>query len=99
MQVGFNRTSTNVIVFSASPVATVETEWNLGRKMAQSKDSIMNKREWFSALIGLLLLGSAVALIRGRKAMPITAQPSDDAPVERLADELKEAWSEHHTQA
>ena len=55
----------------------------------------MSKQGWFSAVIGAVLIGSVIGFIR-RKNAP-QARASGGMAVEVLAEELKEAWSEHHT--
>ncbi len=46
-------------------------------------------------LIGAVLIGSVIRFIRRTNAS--SSRSRREMPVEVLAEELKEAWSEHHT--
>jgi hypothetical protein len=62
----------------------------------------MSKLESFCCFTGAALIGIAAVLIRnGNSLSRSTAMRSSrrEAPVEQLAERLKEAWAEHHTQA
>jgi hypothetical protein len=56
-------------------------------------------RGWIAALIGMLLLGSAICLGRAQTSSSTGSRSRRKLPVDKLAEELKEAWSEHHTVA
>lgn len=63
----------------------------------------MNRGGTLAAIAGtILLLGSALLLTRrrvGPAGLPALVSNDASEPVVELADELKEAWSDHHTQA
>jgi hypothetical protein len=63
----------------------------------------MSKLEGISCFAGIALMGAAAALIRNGGNFPNGSirkrRSGREAPVEQLAERLKEAWSEHHTHA
>ena len=59
----------------------------------------MKKREALATIVGLSLIGAVIVLIRSEPVYSISSNTGADTPVAELADELKEAWSSHHTVA
>lgn len=62
----------------------------------------MSKIERFCCFTGAALIGIAAVLIRNGNSLSqsrATLRSRREAPVEQLAERLKEAWAEHHTQA
>jgi hypothetical protein len=63
----------------------------------------MSKLEGISCFAGIALMGAAAALIRNggnlQNGSVRKRRSGREAPVEQLAERLKEAWAEHHTHA
>lgn len=62
----------------------------------------MSKLERYCCFTGAALIGLAAVLIRNGNSLrrsKATRRSNREAPVEQLAERLKEAWSEHHTHA
>jgi hypothetical protein len=63
----------------------------------------MSKLECVSCFAGITLIAGAAAVIRNRGNIQNVSgrrrRSVREAPVEQLAERLKQAWAEHHTQA
>ncbi|MGI8961077.1 MAG: hypothetical protein ACR2IV_15190 [Bryobacteraceae bacterium] len=58
----------------------------------------MSEEERLACWTGAILIGfGAWLMLSKRDGMNRRRRPGEEAPVEVLADELKDAWAEYHT--